>query len=866
MSGSNATRLAGIPSWSWDAFVDSVTDYALYALDPEGRVSTWNAGASRLKGYTADEIIGRHFSIFYTAEERAAGRPEHILEIVRERGRFEDEGWRVRKDGAAFWANVVITALRDEHGRLLGFTKVTRDLSVRRESEENARRLLQEQTARAVAEAAEQRLRESEERYRALSTRLEIVLEGVADGITVQDRSGQLVLANSAAARLCGFGSVDELLSAPPAEVVARFDMLDEAGRPFAYEDLPGRRVLAGAPSCSAVLHVRERRTGRNWWSSIRASAVLGSNGVPELAVNIWHDITTDHLAKREAKHLADASVALGTSLEPTEMLDALARSLVPALGDWCSVYVLERGALKNVTSIHADPEKMTLARDYQRRFPPDPSKPGLYNVVRSGLPELHNGISDELLTQATSDPAQLAILRGVGMRAVLLAPITVRNRVLGVISLISTELEDRYDEAHLALVQELGERAGVALENAQLYRAAQEAAKATEEASRAKDEFLATVSHELRTPLNAIVGWSSLLKDRVTDPALVKPIEVIHRNALAQVKIIEDILDVSRVITGKFRLDARPADLVAIARDALEVVRPSALAKSLSLTFQTEHEACLIVADPERVQQVVWNLLSNAVKFTEPPGKVTLSIHQEEPTSITLTVLDTGRGIEPTFLPYVFDRFRQGDPTSTRRVGGLGLGLALVRHIVELHGGSVLAQSEGVGKGAAFSIRLPIRAVVRPSSEPPPSMPASERPDAAPVSLRGLRVLVVDDEPDTLELIRTVLFEAGAEVETAPSAADGFVALQRFHPHVLVSDVAMPVEDGLSFMRRVRGLPLDRGGGVPSLALTAFARDEDRARSLAAGYGAHVGKPVDPDILSACVARLAAANTSPSG
>jgi len=314
--------------------------------------------------------------------------------------------------------------------------------------------------------------------------------------------------------------------------------------------------------------------------------------------------------------------------------------------------------------------------------------------------------------------------------------------------------------------------------------------------------------------------------------------------------------LDVSRVITGKLRLDAKPTDFVSIAREALEVVRPSAFAKHIDVEFCPLGDLC-VVGDPERLQQVVWNLLSNAVKFTEPGGKIRVSLSQEG-SNVVLAVSDSGRGIAPEFLPFVFQRFKQADSSVTRRVGGLGLGLALVRHIIELHGGHVAATSDGIGRGSTFAVTLPIRAVLpKPTPSQPPPASAPQAP--IPIVLRGVYVLVVDDEPDARDLIAAVLMEAGATVETARSAAEGLDAFRRFQPNVLVSDIGMPDEDGFSFMRRVRALPDAEGGRVPSLALTAFAHEEHRAKAIEAGYTAHIGKPVNPDALTIAVANLLA-------
>jgi PAS domain S-box-containing protein len=832
--------------------VDNIGDYAIYMLDPEGRVATWNSGAQRLKGYASHEIVGRSFSVFFPPEDIALGKPDHELEAARSHGRFEDEGWRTRKDGSRFWANAILTAVRDANGRLMGFAKITRDLTERREAEENERNLLRERTAREVAERGELALRESEERYRALSNRLEIVLEGVADGITVQDVAGKLVFANSAAARLCGFDTIEELVGATVESVTDRFDMLDDQGRPIGNEDLPGARALRGERGAHALIHVHDRRSGRNWWSEVRSGAVLGQDGAPQLAVNIWHDVTTEHRAERDARYIAEATVALNSSIQVDELLAALAETLVPGLADWASVYVLDQNELRNVASVHSDPEKQRLAARYHRRFPPEATRPGIWNVMRSARSELHNEISDEHLARVVPDVEQIALLRTIGVKAVAFGPIILGARVVGVIAIASAESDRRYDASHLALLDELGVRAGVALERAELFRTAKAAAQAAEEASRTKDEFLATVSHELRTPLNSILGWATLLKERVTDATLVKPIESIHRNARAQARIIEDILDVSRIVTGKFLIDPKPVDLVDIARQAAEVVRPSALAKVVSLALDFEHESCRLIADAERLQQVIWNLLSNAIKFTPRGGTVTLSVRQVDSHAV-IQVTDTGKGIQPSFLPYVFDRFRQADPSATRHVGGLGLGLALVRHIVELHGGTVQAASEGLDRGATFSVDLPVRALFLPSSERTPSEVSQPVPGKTRrQSLKGLRVLVLDDELDAREIISSVLEEAGAQVVTASSSTEASRVLERFTPHVILSDIAMPGEDGIAFIRKVRELPHLKK--VPALAFTAYASDVDRTRILDAGFDGHVAKPVDPNELVSAI------------
>ncbi|WP_437507568.1 hybrid sensor histidine kinase/response regulator [Sorangium sp. So ce1099] len=628
--------------------VETIQDYAIFILDAGGHVVTWNMGAERIKGYRAEDIIGRHFSTFYPPEDVAAGKCDREIEEAIRLGRVEDEGWRVRKDGSLFWASVVITALRDRDGTLLGFAKVTRDLTERRRAEEALRR--------------------SEERFRLL-------VESVKDyAIFMLDPQGVITTWNRGAQELKGY-SAEEILG----QHFSRF---------YPEHDI---------------------RAGKCEW---------------ELAVAARDGRVTD--------------------------------------------------------------EGWRIRKDGTRFW--------AYVVITA--------------------------LRGPGGELVGFAKVT----------------------------RDLTERRQAEEERIRLAQA--------QEANRMKDEFLATVSHELRTPLNAILGWSSVLCDSVTDPEIARAFEAIRRNAQAQARIVEDVLDVSRIVTGKMHIETRPTNFAAIVADALEVVRPAADAKGIELSVQGAERALLLVGDPARLQQVAWNLLSNAVKFTEKGGHVRVNLEQAG-SSVHLAVHDDGRGIDPAVISHVFERFWQADSSITRRFGGLGLGLSIVRHIVELHGGTVSAQSAGLNQGTSFFVTLPVRAVT-----PLPEQEPDRRRAAAPKAptrarLDGLRVLVVDDEPDARELISAVLSERGAEVRVASSALEARGALAAARPHVIVSDIGMADEDGYTFIRSVRAMARDGGGATPAVALTAYTSATSPRLALEAGYDEHLAKPVNPEDLVRVVRTL---------
>jgi signal transduction histidine kinase/ActR/RegA family two-component response regulator len=374
------------------------------------------------------------------------------------------------------------------------------------------------------------------------------------------------------------------------------------------------------------------------------------------------------------------------------------------------------------------------------------------------------------------------------------------------------------------------------------------------ERASHLKDQFLATLSHELRTPITAILGWSQLLaRGESSTEDLDEGIATIARNARAQARIIDDLLDMSRIVSGKLRLDLQPMEVAGVVEAAVASVAPMAQSRDISITTSINSSSAMVLGDVARLQQVFWNLLSNAVKFT-PRGGVVQVVVETRPSHVQVQVIDNGQGISPEFLPHLFERFRQQDGTSTRIHGGLGLGLSIARQLVEFHGGTIAAASAGEGKGATFTVRLPLRAA-----------PATTDPLKAPtpipqhdVNLSGVRVLVVDDEPDTRAIVSRLLRESFADVITADSADAAMDAIRQRRPHILVSDISMPHENGYDLIRKVRDLPAHEGGKTPAVALTAFARSEDREQSRSAGYQVHMAKPIEPRQLIATIADLA--------
>lgn len=470
--------------------------------------------------------------------------------------------------------------------------------------------------------------------------------------------------------------------------------------------------------------------------------------------------------------------------------------------------------------------------------------------TLRTGQSDILPNIPDELIVQAAHDSEHLEILRSIGFKSVMTVPLRTQARILGVISFVSAESGRRYTQSDLELAEELARRASLAIDNAQLYQLAQSDRAKAEAANRIKDEFLAVLSHELRSPLNPILGWTRILRSQRLDSKKAdQALETIERNAKLQAQLIEDLLDVSRILQGKMTLNVAPVNLASTITAALETVQLAAQAKSIEIQTTINPVADTVTGDANRLQQIVWNLVSNAVKFTPAGGKIELKLDQVGMYA-QIQVKDTGIGIKTEFLPFVFEYFRQEDGTTTRQFGGLGLGLAIVRHFTELHGGTVQASSPGQNLGATFTVLLPLNIVE-------PQLSHDDGASESFTDLTGINILVVDDDADMRDLAEFILTQSGAQVTTAASALQALTLLKQSIPDLLLCDIGMPEMDGYSLIRQIREWSPEQGGTIPAIALTAYAGEMNQQQALVAGFQLHISKPVQPEILVQAVAQL---------
>ena len=557
-------------------------------------------------------------------------------------------------------------------------------------------------------------------------------------------------------------------------------------------------------------------------------------------AIGIFMDITEHRRVEEEQRFLAHASAFLSSSLDYETTLRALARLAVPMFGDYCAVDVLkEDGTFARVDLVVDDPGRREVG-DALKRFPPKLSvESPAVRAIKSGAPFVDNHTGPEKASRSAQTPEHLELIRRFGVRSFQMVPLRSRGRTLGLFT-TGSFTGRQYNEHDLSLALDVAARAGLALDNAMLYRTAQEA-------DRLKEDFLATLSHELRTPLNALLGWMHIMKMPSADePTRKRALESIERNARAQGILINDLIDVSRAMRGKLRVESAPVDLSAVILAAIDSIRPAVRARDLDVNLSIGEMDRQVWGDADRLEQVMWNLLSNAVKFTRPGGRIDVTV-DETATSVQITVSDNGVGIDPAFLPHVFERFRQADSSSTRIQAGLGLGLAIVRNLVDLHGGTVTVQSDGLDQGASFVVTLPTRHEAVSTDAAIPALNAT--------SLNGIRVLAVDDDQDSRELILLTVRAAEGNVMVVSSAERALDAITAFRPHVVISDLAMPGMDGYALVRAIAAtIP----NPPPVIAMSGHVNERDVQQSIEAGFARHLGKPADYQRLVETIAELA--------
>ena len=1075
--------------------LESVEDYAIFSLDLDGAITSWNLGAERLFGYKESEIIGQNSAVLWPMADREAGIPAKERRDARESGRGHEEGWRLRKNGSRFFASGVLTPLRDLDGKLAGFTKICRDVTVQRETEEALAAARTRLDSALIAgevgtfawEIEDDRVYGDSNFGRmfnvALDARGTAPLAAYIAAIHPDDRAEvetgvrRAVEAGKdyeATYRVAGHdhhrwvvtrgkfekngggkpirlaGVVLDVTERKRAEEAQKaiaaeyerqsrvFDTILSSTTDFAYLlDHEGRFRYANRPLLKVFGRKLEDLVGKNFYEldyepwhaemHMREVAqvfetrlpvhgevpyrgptgifgvyeyvfrpVLDANGEVEIISGTTHDIT-ESKRDREALQASEARFRFLSDLgeqtrsfdEPEKIMGAVARTL--------AVYL--RASRCAYADVEDDSNYFTIRQDYTDGCASTVGQYALASFGSRAVTELREGktlVLSDIERELSGADGRDTFL-SIDIRAIICCPLVKHGRLVAMMAVHQTgprpwttdqielveavaerswsaieharsavalrtrerQLSFIIDAAHLgtfawelpldkgkvqwndrmksffwlppestlagpeaidALVHpddrervrqaldealyagrrydleyrivgpqgqtrwvhatgqtydgDLGEArrfSGVVTDVTQSRRAVEErerlleserlARTEAERTSRMKDEFLATLSHELRTPLNAILGWAQVLRSEPPSPAdLEQGLSTIERNARAQTQIIEDLLDMSRIISGKVRLDVMRIDLVSVLEQAIETVRPAAAARGIRLQPTLDRGVGPVSGDPNRLQQVFWNLLSNAIKFTPRNGRVQVLLERIN-SHLEISFIDSGEGIQPEFLPHVFDRFRQQDASTTRRHGGLGLGLAIVRQLVELHGGAVSAHSAGVGQGAVFRVTLPLVVIQQTDEEerrhPQADFAALSTPDAS-IQLDGVTVVVVDDEPDARGLVKRLLEDRHARVVTAGGAEEALALVKEVRPDVLVSDIGMPGEDGYSLIRRVRALDPQAGGLTPAVALTAYARAEDRMKAILAGFQMHVSKPVEAAELLTMVASLA--------
>ena len=816
--------VANVPGIVWEAWgepdatsqrIDFVSDYVETML-----------------GYSVEEWLSTPnfwLTIVHGEDREQAAREAHAI-FESGRGGTSQFRW-VTRQGQVVYVEAQSTVILDEAGRPAGMRGVTMDITARREAEEALDRLLvRERGARAEAEASEQR-------YRYLADSLpQIVWTARPDGYFDYYNERWYEYTVLTPEQSDGWGWQLILHPEDVERCLRRWATAIERGQSYEIE-----------------YRFRRSADGAYRWHLGRAVPMRDAEGRIVKWFGTATDIDDQKRAGERLRFLAEVSEVLAETNDYRVTLEKVSRLAVKAIADWCTIDLLEEdGRIERLTT-HQEPEREASVRRLDERYPPRRGLPlGLSSVLQTGRAELYPEMTEDLIRQVARDEEHFEALSALGIKSSICVPLMARGRLLGAVALSTAESGRRYTEADLSFAEGFAHRVALAIDNARLFRR-------SEEANRAKDEFLATLSHELRTPLTPIIGWTHMLRGGRL-PATETPhgLDVIDKNAQALTRLINDLLDMSAIMSGKMRIERMPVELGSILGEAIETVRAEADKRRIRLEYQlcTDGRAApsqpiIISGDRTRLVQVFWNLLSNAVKFSAEG--TTVSVRCEPGWGEAhIYVEDSGQGIPPEFLPYVFERFRQADPTTTRSHGGLGIGLALVKSFVEAHGGQVSAASDGQDRGSRFTITLPLLHADAPATET--SEPGRE---GAPERVRGgrRRALLIEDARDTLEMLQAVFEGRGFETVACETAEQALRVASGLWFDIIVSDIGLPHIDGYELLRRLRQFPHLRH--TPAVAFTGYVAAKDAEAALAAGYDMHIPKPVDPTVLADTIEQI---------
>ena len=954
--------------------VEGTKDHAIFLLDQKGNVASWNPGAERIKKYRAEEIVGKHFSCFYRDEDVQSGKPDDQLRIAAAQGSCESEGWRIRKDGTQFCANVMITALRDENGNLRGFSKIVRDITEKKRTEEIAASLVREEAARRAAEEyaqviqrqreqlrvtlqsigdavividaecrislfnpvaealtgwteheatgtpllevfkivneqtrlpvenpavramnegvivglanhtvliakdgserpiddsagpiidekgtmlgvvlvfrdvtdrrrAEAELRATKEIAERRAAELDAVIEGIPDAVYFGTPDG-ITKCNSTALKMIGASSLAEIQT-PLAELFAKVQIRrTETGEFIPLEELPFSKAIRGETVIEYLI-VKRADTGQD--AFIRAAAApIRLNGQIIGAVAVNSDVTAQRSGENMNRLLADVSSALVGPLHYQSVLRHVAELTVPTLGDFCFFDVVTNDEqIDRVGWKHTDSTKAELSEMVRIFVPPkDADNHPIREVLRTGRAAFIPEVSDDWLQAIATSHEHLDFLRELNICSVVCVPMLVGERRVGTLTFAYSSSRRRHTPDDLRLAAEIARRTALTVENAKLFNQLRDA-------DQKKNEFLAVLAHELRNPLAPITNVLEIMRVTAANEEELTPLrDVMERQVQQMVHLVDDLLDVSRITSGKIVLRKELSDLRTIVQTALETSRPLLEASKHDLTVTLPPQQLFVEGDKTRLAQVLSNLLTNAAKYTPEGGRVWLTVSQDGQDAL-IRVRDTGMGIPEDMLPLIFEMFTQVDRNLGRSQGGLGIGLTLVRSLVEMHGGTIRAFSDGPGQGSEFVVRLPLS---REESQQQNAGGEQDQRARAGSSSQG-RILVVDDNKDSVETLSALLRIMGYEVRMSYDGPSALEAAAAFRPHVVLLDIGLPGMSGYDVARRMRQMP--EVSDAVLIAQTGWGQDDDKRRAEEAGFNAHMVKPVDTAQLKRLLAGL---------